>query len=189
MSRSLTSGDAVNLATPVLTASASNSFARGPNAPVPGYTGHIPGERAQNGATFAVTGFRALTEHYEKQELAMMKTSTMRTSLATQKPLVPAPCAQTSSLNFMSKSAPAQFTSRPYSRTIGNIPNSAIYLPQGRYRDVGKTYGAASRASAGVLYEERGSMGTTKGATLVGDRTTNQTKPVFDKGARRQWVV
>ena len=154
---------------------------------VPGYAGHMPFARQQFGGTHAAGAIQASQHYHDLQGHVRARSNDLLATKVTQQPLQPAPDARSRPMRI--RSAPPAYTERVYARTIGVVPRSGIHVPQKRYKDIGLTYGAATRNSCTVLASNtakpqtpldfRQSLGTGNVATLPGANSL----------ARRQWIV
>lgn len=145
---------------------------------VPGYTGHIPFVRGEHGATFASSGAKASMHHYELQSRIHSQTREFQTTKACQQPLTEIPHAQRTAPSL--KSAPAFFTPRTYSHSMGILPHSTVHVPQRRFRDEGQTFGKASRMGASLVPS---TTHTSYHDSVVTRTTLVPTRP------GRQWIV
>jgi hypothetical protein len=151
---------------------------------VPGYTGHIPFKRAEVGSTFASSGLKASIRHETLQGRLRSQTLDFHSTKTSQIPLSEVPPAER---HVPEPRIPEHnFTPRVYTRSFGVVPHSTIHLPQRRYRDIGRTYGAASRDAASIAQELSPARYMPEHDRVSPSRTL---VPTMGPSAKRQWIV
>lgn len=148
---------------------------------VPGYTGHIPLRRELHGGTFGATGRVASANHMRIRERTLSKTQELRSTLAAHQTMTPVPIKDRQPAPIHEPHA--AFTPRPYSRAIGTLPHSTVYVPQLRFRDYGLTHGMASRAGAELVHE------ASVGYNYAAGDPLDSVPSISGKSAHRKWIV
>ena len=152
---------------------------------VPGYAGHIPGQRQSDGTTFGCGASQAASQFNEITQGVLSRMAMLQEKKAEQRPLV----MTNKDAHITHKVQIPTFTPRVYSQTVGIPSGSSIYLPMNRFNNVGLPHNIASRKACGRV-ADRGDNNVSSNATIApsGSGNASQNSPVRPV-VQRQWIV